>query len=221
MKLLVSTALALGLLSSNAFAADLLLPQSAEVYVDDVAYDWSGFYAGGQLGYSFGTGVVDIPFYAQPAFDNDVDGWAAGLHAGANVQFDQFVLGAELSANWTNGSGRTPSGFAGEDHLIDQDWDASLVARAGFAADRVLVYALGGAAVTSLTTDYDPAAGESSDTVWGWTLGAGAEYAFTDTISGGLEYRYTDYAKADFFHTGASSVDFDTHTVKARLSFHF
>lgn len=223
MKILLSSALATLLLSGSASAADLFIAPSEPIIIDEVAYDWSGLYIGGQLGYVFGTGVVDIPAYAQPTFDVNVDGLAAGLHVGANAQFDQVVIGVEVAGNWLGADGRALSGGGGgEEYVISQDWDASLVGHLGFAADRFHVYALGGASVTTLTTTYDPSVGDDqSDTVVGWTIGLGAEYAVTDSVSAGLEYRYTDYAVGDFVHLGPSSVDLSSHAIKGRISFHF
>lgn len=216
-------AVAATMLSGSAYGADLYMAPSADpVIIDEVAYDWSGFYIGGQVGYVFGNGVVDIPAYAQPTFDVGVNGPAGGLHVGVNTQFDQFVIGVELAGNWIGANGRALSGVAAEEYVIDQNWDASLVARAGFAADRFLVYGLGGASITSLTTNYDPTGfADSTDTVWGWTLGAGFEYAFTDAVTAGVEYRYANYGLANFDHGGPSSVDFDSHTISARVSYHF
>jgi outer membrane immunogenic protein len=223
MNKLVSGAFVALLMSGSAYAADLFIAPSDPVIIDEMAYDWSGFYIGAQAGYLFGTGVVDIPAYAQPLFDVDMDGFAAGLHVGANAQFDQFVVGVELAGNWIGADGRALSGGGGgEEYVIDQNWDASLVGRIGFAADRFHVYGLGGGAVTSISTNYDPAAfADSTDTVFGWTVGVGTEYAFTDNVSFGVEYRYTNYAIGDFVHGGPSSVDLDTHAVKARLSYRF
>lgn len=223
MKKLVSGAFVALLMSGSAFAADLFMAPPEPIIIDEMAYDWSGFYIGAQAGYIFGRGTVDIPAYAQPAFDVNVNGAAGGLHVGANAQFDQFVIGVELAGNWIGANGRALSGGAGgEEYVIDQNWDASLVGRVGFAADRFHVYGLGGGAATSLTTNYAPSGSpDSSDTVWGWTLGVGAEYAVTDNVSVGAEYRYTNYAVGNFVHGGPSSVDLDTHAITARISFHF
>ncbi|MET0439060.1 MAG: outer membrane protein [Devosia sp.] len=222
MRLLTSFVLIAATMTGSALAADLA-PPSAEIYVDEAAFDWSGLYIGGQVGYGWGKGVVNIPLYATPASDVQVNGLAGGAHFGVNAQFDQFVLGAELAVNLLGAQGNAASGGAGgEQYVIKQSWDASLVARAGFAADRVMVYGLGGVAATALSTNYTPSAGaDSNATVWGWTVGAGAEYAITDSLSAGLEYRYTDYAAGNFSHTGPSTADLSAHTVKARLSFHF
>jgi opacity protein-like surface antigen len=51
------------------------------------SYDWSGFYAGAQIGYG------DIS--TDPAV-LEGDGLLGGIHAGYRFDFGQFVAGAEL-----------------------------------------------------------------------------------------------------------------------------
>lgn len=224
MRRLTSFVLIAAAMAGGAHAADLV-PASGEIHFDQAAFDWSGLYVGGQVGYITGTGIVNIPQYTLPASDVHTSGLSGGAHVGVNAQFNQFVLGGELAVNLTNAEGRGASGstgVVGEQYIVKQAWDASVVARAGFAADRVLVYALGGVAATALSTNYAPGAGaDSNATVWGWTIGAGAEYAITDSLSAGIEYRFTDYSVGNFNHSGPSSVDLNGHAVKARLSFHF
>lgn len=209
----------------QATAADLIVEAPAEI-VDQAAFDWSGMYVGGQVGYVFGTGVVDIPAYAQPTFDVATSGWLAGVHAGGNAQFDSVVLGVEADANWISASGSALSGGGGgELYVIDQTWDASLRVRLGYAAENFLLYGTAGVAITGLATNFTPIFfPDETDTPVGWTAGVGAEYAFTDQVSGRVEYRYTDYATANFGGgggVGPSSVDYTTHAVSGGLSFHF
>jgi outer membrane immunogenic protein len=57
-----------------------------------------------------------------------------------------------------------------------------LRARAGFAFDRALIYGTGGLAVGevkySVDDNFDEGIGDDKNTQWGWTAGAGIEYAF-------------------------------------------
>ena len=206
------------LLSGSSFAQELSTP----VIYDVSGLDWSGIYVGAQAGYAFGAGTVHIPGYPS-TFNVDVNGLSGGLHLGTTAQFGQFVIGVELAGNWMGANGRALSGGTGaEEYVIRQNWEGSLVGRVGFAADRFLVYGLGGGAVTSMTTNYDPVfVTDSSDTVLGWTAGVGAEYAITDNVSAGLEYRFTDFGVGDFVHGGSSTVDLGSHAIKARLSYYF
>ncbi len=69
--------------------------------------------------------------------------------------------------------------------------------RIGYAFDRLLLYATGGAAFAGITVhDASPAVGMFDDhsiTRTGWTVGAGVDYAFTDNLIGRVEYRYADF----------------------------
>src|SRR5690606_37950140 len=110
-------------------------------------------------------------------------------------------------------------------------WFGTLRARLGFTpAERVLVYATGGLAYgsvkshTSLTAAIDGDVlvsfnGSSSTTRWGWTVGAGAEYAVTDNLSLKSEYLYVDL---DSKHYTAASVELPgpTYSAKDETAFH-
>jgi len=75
-------------------------------------------------------------------------------------------------------------------------WDGAARLRIGYAFDRFLPYIAGGVAGADfrwrpfypidLSVPHDV-------TMWGWTIGAGLEYAITDNLIARVEYRYTDY----------------------------
>jgi outer membrane immunogenic protein len=144
------------------------------------------------------------------------DGAAAGAQAGYNVQFGTFVAGMEADISWTNldGNARYSAldqfAFAGAmTNTVarsELDWLGTFRARAGVAMDRALVYVTGGAAVGDVTNTFSisiPGAPAplgpyfsprwtQTGTEWGWTLGAGVEYALTDHWSVKAEYLYYD-----------------------------
>src|SRR6185295_17721536 len=102
----------------------------------------------------------------------------------------------------------------------ERQWQATLRGRVGHAWDRLLVYATGGLAVTSLKTGGNyafqtligpalapfagappqnfaaPGVGSSQDYL-GVTFGGGIEYAFSNNWSLGVEYRAADFGKRD------------------------
>jgi len=194
-------------------------------------YDWTGFYLGLQAGYGWSqadttfTGPAPPPIGISP----DGDGFVGGAHAGYLQQFDSFVLGVEADIEYSdiNGFDRSlaPSGSG----KADIDWMGSLRLRAGYAWDRALLYATGGLAYASVDGSGGPAAGPLqgfSDDVWGWTLGAGVDYAFTDTVSIRAEYRYTDFDDASsnlgpLYPTVNASTDIDVHALRLGVSYHF
>lgn len=138
-------------LSSGAYAADPIygLPV-APAY----GFDWDGFYAGVGVGGS--------------SFAGGASNWGAGLHLGANVTFEDFLVGVETSL------------YYGKTQPADQwGYVFGLEARAGYlVAPEVLVYLSGGAA-------YLHPAPEN----WYATVGAGVEFAVTDNVSIDLQYR--------------------------------
>jgi outer membrane immunogenic protein len=75
-----------------------------------------------------------------------------GVHAGYNYQFsDNMVLGVEADIDYSDMSGDgnlsfggvTDSAFSGSSEL---DWQGSISARLGYAADRFMPYLTGGVA---------------------------------------------------------------------------
>jgi outer membrane immunogenic protein len=144
------------------------------------------------------------------------DGAQAGVQAGYNIQFGTFVAGVEADISWTDADGNAR--YSAPDRFLfagattntiarsELDWLGTFRARAGVAIDRALVYVTGGAAVGDVTNTFSiniPGAPAplgpyfspkwaQTGTEWGWTLGAGVEYALTDHWSIKAEYLYYD-----------------------------
>ncbi|WP_238366048.1 outer membrane protein [Mesobacterium pallidum] len=135
-----------------------------------VGGDWTGGYAGVQLGY--GNYATD------PGTDSD--GFIYGAHAGYDYDFGQFILGGEVDID------------AGDLQAAGGDVDniARAKLRAGYDLGRTMVYATGGAA--RVTGDF------GDDT--GWTAGLGMSYAVTDNFLVGAEAlttRFDDVGGSD------------------------
>ncbi|MGC9371421.1 MAG: outer membrane protein [Paracoccaceae bacterium] len=157
--------------------------------------DWTGFYAGLQLGF----GESD----ASGAATGDADGALGGVHAGYNWDFGNYVVGAELSYDASDikqGGGGTKV-----DNL------ARLKLRVGADMGQNLVYAAGGPAWMDIST---PGAGSSDDN--GWFLGAGLEHALRENMTLGGEILYHQ-----FDNFSKSGVDYEVLTIQARVSFRF
>jgi len=186
---------------------------------------WSGFYAGLQAGGVGGSADVSIPDYSS-TFSVDPSGFAGGLYAGYNwLLSSNFLLGVEIEANYISAD---DEGFSGgtteEKYKVEQNWDAALVARIGYVIDdQYMPYLLGGVAWTELETSYIPDGGwgKKSDTVTGWTVGAGVEMKIDENLHVRIQYRYTDYQTADFVHWGPSHVDYKDHRVMIGVSYRF
>ena len=188
-------------------------------------------------------------------------GFIGGGQIGYNWQVNQFVLGVEADAVGTDLKGSTASGsrtfgppiiLAPVTQTVTVDfghveWMASFRGRAGFAWDRALFYATGGAAVAgiggSTTTVVNgpgiaipagsfSASNGGSTTRWGWTVGGGVEWAFSQNWSLAGEYRHTDFGNRDttysvpdgfggVFAAGTSSSRLTVDQATARLNYRF
>ena len=155
--------------------------------------DWSGFYAGGQLG--FGRLKAD-------AFgDTDPDGALYGVHAGYNYDFGTFVLGAELDYDATDISDAATG--------IDLDSVARLKVKAGYDAGQFLPYVTAGVAQAKTSGGL-----EGTDT--GPFAGIGVDYQFNDRMRVGVEALQHQFDDFD-----GSGNDIDATTIAARVSFTF
>jgi outer membrane immunogenic protein len=105
------------------------------------------------------------------------------------------VIGVEGDMSGTGIKGGPAA--LGANFNTNVDWTATATGRAGLAFDRWLVYAKGGAAWAHdrySTNFYTfPGTVELTDTRFGWTVGAGVEYAFAPQWSAKLEYNYMDF----------------------------
>ncbi len=204
-RILLATAVTASL-TIGAIAADLpsrtppaLLPPPP------LAVNWTGIYAGGQVGfqwantnqftYSTATGAATA---AQPSYYQS--GVVGGGHVGYNYQINQFVLGIEGDIEGTTYKGSAP--YAGGLYSFNttESIEGSIRGRVGVAGyDRALFYVTGGVAFAPIKNSYGigtatvPLYDDITTTHTGWTVGGGFEYAFNPHWSARLEYRYTDF----------------------------
>jgi outer membrane immunogenic protein len=211
-------------------AADLS-PAPTRVYVSPPI--WNGGYFGVQAGYAWASTPLTITGLAPlaTAFDEiDPKGLTYGVHAGYDLQFGALVLGAVADAELTSiekrPNGATVAGvFVPGPGKVDVGWQASVRGRIGFAlVPSLLLYATGGAAFSNLDvlTAY-PAPASSSQTMTGWTAGAGLAYAITRGIAASVEYRYTGFGRFErpMAPPFVARTDMDSQSVRALLSFRF
>lgn len=251
---------AISLLSTSAFAADLPSrnyysePQSN--YSQPSSFTWTGFYAGVSAGYGWSAtdqNVSDHGFtYLAPSYSKDSGSFLFGLQAGYNHQLNQnVVLGAEADINFARLKSREGSSFSyngsGVGHYnydvgTKIKWYGTLRGRVGFLpTERLMVYGTGGLAFADVKTAGSDLAiennavwnsgGSTSDVRWGWTLGAGTEYALTSNLTAKLEYSYVSLS-SDKNRVGAGVFsnnyggflikdDPSFHAVKAGLNYKF
>ena len=232
-------------------AADLGYPAIPDSLIAppaiSTAYDWSGFYAGFNLGYGIGNeDPVDLtafPGGAGVTFGTIApEGILGGVQAGVNIQHDGLVFGLEGDlqlSDFAGEAGSTASGIT-TTAATSVDWFGTLRPRIGFATGPALIYATGGLAFGDLngTVNAVGAGGETGqlstgdEMALGYAVGGGVEYALNDMVSIKGEYLYThlgaeargtvtDAGGADLGLAPNSWVNADIHTVKAGLNFHF
>ncbi len=203
--------------SGLANAADMnrKVPVATPYVAPASVYNWSGFYAGANLGGDWLRSRVDV---AGQSGNVNSAGLTGGLQVGYNFQTGPWVLGAEADV----GYGRaTKTATVGADRVrAEKNWSGTVRARAGYADDRLFVYGTGGLAWASfkLQDDNGVTVSKKDTTRAGWTLGAGAEYAVAQNISVKGEYLYADFGKAN---VGAARESLTDHTVRVGVNYKF
>ena len=120
------------------------------------------------------------------------NGGVAGGTLGANFQSRAFVFGVEGDCDYSAINTGTTSSictFSGNCQT-GNNWLATACGRAGYAADRVLLYATAGGAFANVQTNFTGTT--TSHTQSGWTAGAGIEWAFADNWTAKVEYLYVN-----------------------------
>lgn len=153
--LFVIAAFIVALIGPSALAADM--PVKAPPIVASLAYDWSGFYGGGNAGWvrsSYDWRYTNpAPATCCAPFSASVEDYIFGGHAGAQLQFSHFVVGVEGSLSDTGyGSKFAARGapacvFPNNSTTICQIQTQTLYTaggRLGFAWDAWLIYGDGG-----------------------------------------------------------------------------
>jgi outer membrane immunogenic protein len=122
-----------------------------------------------------------------------------------------------------NGTTGQPATYAFNSNTLD--WQGSIRARVGFAFDRAMIYATGGFAFGGISGGVASPGlfNDGDDTITGWTLGAGVEYAFTNNLTTRVEYRYTSFEGNDSVFDGVTfgGDELDFHAVRVGLSYKF
>jgi outer membrane immunogenic protein len=213
-------ALALLATSFSGQAADMPRPIDRDVRPVVTYYNWTGFYLGVNGGYGWGKSNWDSPIVSVKP-----KGWMAGGTVGFNYQVGAFVWGLEGDFDWADVSGGTACGAFSCD--TKNTWLATARGRLGYALDRWLPYITGGGAFGRVrASSTNPAVTGASDTLNGWTVGGGLEYAFLGNWSAKIEYLYVDLSG---FNCGIAcspgvvnnNVTFKENVVRAGINYRF
>ncbi len=176
MKKLASAIAAVALIGTPAFAADMArkMPVKAPPPVPAPVYSWTGWYVGGNVGYSWGksnnTWNVFAPNLGTPTCglslcvtgndSNHLNGAIGGIEIGYNWQVANYLFGVETDIQLSGQKGsQTFNGSTGPIPLTTVaavpmtaayteklPWFGTLRGRIGVVSDRALFYATGGLA---------------------------------------------------------------------------
>jgi outer membrane immunogenic protein len=208
--------------ASRAMAADLPVRTEAPAYYPAVApiYDWGGGYIGINGGYGFGESEWEgnpNPSGLSSTGNFHVKGGLIGGTMGVSGQWGAWVLGVEGDFDWQGISGTSGSSFctslttstkanlftvpptkpvinappAGLSCKTASTWIGTFRPRVGYAWDRVLLYGTGGIAGANVQTELSGLPPQTNFD-FGWTAGAGLEWAFTDNWRFKVEYLFVD-----------------------------
>ncbi|KUJ85333.1 hypothetical protein AVO45_16390 [Ruegeria marisrubri] len=152
--------------------------------------NWTGFYAGGQIGYAdIGTNVSGI----------DGDGVIGGIILGYDYDLGDWVIGGGFDYDWTD------IGLSGA-ATVEDVW--RLKARAGYKVNpQGLFYGVAGYAEASTDT-------LGSDD--GWFIGAGYEQVVAPNVSVAGELLYHEFNN---FNSSGVDVDATTFQFRAAYRF--
>ncbi|UXN03411.1 MULTISPECIES: outer membrane protein [unclassified Bartonella] len=201
-------------------------------------------------------GFLPVGYTQGVNWSPDGNGFVGGLYAGYNFEVgNNIVLGAETDFVWGDVKDSyssvarygidplSPYNYNSEGN-IKQKWAGATRVRVGYAMDRFMPYVAGGVAYTKVDTNgrnyltsANPASlaevpGSSlgystSNTMTGWTIGAGVDYAVTDNVLVRLEYRYADYGDKTntYTHTTGQTfkekIDYKSNDVRVGVAYKF
>jgi outer membrane immunogenic protein len=157
--------------------------------------DWTGFYAGGQLGY------LDVEGTGGAAGAGG-DGNTYGVHAGYNYDFGLWVVGAELDYDWSDVDLVFGGATVGS---VDSVWRAKL--RGGYDFGSTLLYTTVGFA------EVDTTLGDASGNFWG----VGLSYKVTDQFV--MSGEYLKHSFDDIGDVAGLDADADTFSIRASYKF--
>ena len=196
----------------EAFAADMPVKYAAPAAVVP-AYNWSGFYLGGHVGYGWGeagatpTGITGL--LVDP-FRTDNDGWLGGVTFGFNYQTGRVVVGYEGEWSWAGIKGDANANLlfglipgVSVTGSYQNNWIFTSAARLGVAFDSLLIYGKAGLALAetvSTATMSVPLLGFNyastiTETEVGWLVGAGIEWAVAGNWTMKVEGTYMDFGQ--------------------------
>jgi outer membrane immunogenic protein len=205
----------------TASAADLPMESYSKA---PAIYNWTGFYVGGNFGYSWGradSAITSTPAGTTNTSSLDLNGAVGGGQIGFNWQTNAIVWGLEtdfqgtdqknslfnIDRNFADVNAATGTAVPGQAIVSNFDqrlkWFGTFRGRIGFLPDpRWMVYATGGFAygrvessVTSIDPDGDAVGARWAEDRMGFVVGAGVESVLYDNWTWKLEYLHVDLGR--------------------------
>jgi outer membrane immunogenic protein len=196
------------------------------------AQTWDGGYVGVNLGYVNGTADLDQrdgTTNQRVSTDMDYSGWDGGIYGGFRLMpRGNIVLAGEVGGNWSSADGTTNNTLFNNTRMTVEKTSEVYVSFKGGAEVQplLLLYGIGG--LQSGSFDFkvrNTATGSRSntdDSVGGWHLGAGAEYAVTPAVSARFEYKYQSYDSFNWNRGGNRvKVEPDENSFRFGVSYNF
>jgi outer membrane immunogenic protein len=199
--------------TGSALAADLPSRREPPVYIPPPPlFTWTGVYVGGQIGYGWANNSISSTLGGFSS--SSTGGVVGGAHIGYNYQINQFVVGLEGDVDGTSIRKSASTSFpifASASSSLPIE--GSVRGRIGYAWDRALFYATGGAAFADIKNSANVLGITSSTSTGrvGWTVGGGIEYALTNNWSVRGEYRYSDFGRTSALVPTTPPVGFSNH----------
>ncbi|HML08247.1 MAG TPA: carbohydrate porin [Xanthobacteraceae bacterium] len=245
-RLAVSTAAMVIACAGSAAAADSILVTKAPPAAIPSAYDWTGFYLGGNLGYAWGDSNWSTPGAAGSmslaqkidTFD-EAGSFFAGIQGGYNYMLpNRWVIGGEFDVSapsFQNLAGISVGGmttfnspFGSETYSETVLNSGTVRGRIGYAPGNWLFYATGGFAWTydQLTLTNNVTGTTDMPFLWrlGWAAGAGVEAPVAPHWTARFEYLFTDYGTSGVLFAGNGqrfTSDFELQELRAGLNYQF
>ncbi len=227
---LVSIAVAAGLLIGLSAVAVAAPKKKLPPPPPPPAWSWTGYYAGVNLGYSWGSSnfnetflnsITSFPVFVASGNINNIDGVIGGGQIGYNWQYGNWIVGLEADFQ---GSGERGSGTftcpAGVCSILTVtttvnerlDWFGTVRPRLGWTVTpTTMIYATGGLAYGevndsgTITNGVIATAFDISRTSAGWTAGGGIEGQLSGNWTWKLEYLFLALEEPSGFVTTSIS----------------
>ncbi len=190
---------------------------------DTGRYNWSGFYGGGGYGPNTSPAANDAAIFPASA-----TGFIGGFQSGYSYHApNNIVLGAEADITFISPRDERKAVLRPYDTTVN--FLGTALARLGYASGYWLPYITGGLAfgkprVSQFDSVGDVTIGTNANH-WGWTVGAGLEFALTGAWTAKLEYNYLNLgAETYYLQTPAPqalAVEPHFHLVKLGLNYRF